>query len=70
MTDRSLTQHVGPTTSWTYQDQEAAMREGFNSVAEWGLWHAVRDLEELKQRVEVLEGQHSEGQRVELPYES
>ena len=63
---RSLDHHAGPTTSWTYEDQEAALREGFNSVSEWGLWHAVRDLEDLKQRVAALENVHSEGQRVRL----
>jgi hypothetical protein len=49
---------MSPTTAWSQHDQDQALAEGFNSVAEWGVFHAVERLKELEARVKALEDAH------------
>ena len=55
-TQDHVNRQSSPTTAWSYEDQEAALREGFNSVSEWGLFHLVRKHDALEARVAALEG--------------
>ena len=67
MSDRTLAQRVeewGHATWPEYQDE--ALIAGYNSVTEYMLAKHDLVLQEVMQRLGALEGQHSEGQRVEL----
>lgn len=46
-------------TPWSYEDQERALREGFNSVVEWAVFHLVQKFNALEQRVEAMEEAHA-----------